>query len=138
MLVLRGALRLVGLALLFGDLAVGLSSHQFRGRIDVADERVNRLHVVGTDGLTNVARRLRFAVGRAPSKSRARCNPAPSCGNNLLARNFRASGKLSQSTILPRMRSAGIAAPSAASTSAISPCGTTVTGTLMMRYCQRQ
>jgi hypothetical protein len=31
-----------------------------------------------------------------------------------------------------------MAAPSAASTSAISPCGTMVTGTLMMRYCQRQ
>ncbi len=36
------------------------------------------------------------------------------------------------------MRSDGMDAPSAATTSAISPCGATVTGTLRIWYCQRQ
>ena len=39
---------------------------------------------------------------------------------------------------MPRMRSGGMDAPSAATTSPISPGGMTVTATLMTVYCQRQ
>ena len=53
-------------------------------------------------------------------------------------RNARASWKLSQSTTRPRMRSGGMAAPAAATTRPISPCGMTVTDALRTEYCQSQ
>ena len=53
-LLLRGFLHLVGLALFFGDLAVRLRLHQLRRRIDVADQRVDGLHVVGGQGASRI------------------------------------------------------------------------------------
>ena len=46
-LALRELLSLVGFSFLLGDLSIGLRFHQFGWRRDVADERVDGLHVVG-------------------------------------------------------------------------------------------
>ena len=61
-LALRGLLRRVGFPFLLGDFAVGLGFHQLDGRCDIADERVDRLHVVGGEGGADVRGGFDLAV----------------------------------------------------------------------------
>lgn len=53
-LALRGLLDFVGLLFLLGDFAVGLGFHQLDRRCDVADQRVDRLHIVRGEGGADV------------------------------------------------------------------------------------
>ena len=59
---LRGLLDLVGLALFLGNLPVGLRFHQFRRRIDVADQGVDGLHIVSRKSLADVAGGLHLSL----------------------------------------------------------------------------
>ena len=67
---LRGFLDLVGLAPFFRNFAVGLRLHQFGRRINVADQRVDRLDVVGFQGDADVSGGFGLAPGAAISAPR--------------------------------------------------------------------
>ena len=53
---MRGFLHLERLALFFGDLAVDLSLHQLGRRVDIADQRVDGLHIVSVQSGPDVLR----------------------------------------------------------------------------------
>lgn len=67
-LLLRGFLHFVGLALFFGDLSLCLRLHQRGGWVNVADERVDGLHVVSPDGGANVLGGLDLALAAGAEK----------------------------------------------------------------------
>ena len=70
-LLLRGFLHFVGLALLFGNLPVGLCLHQLSRWMDVADKRVDGLHIIGGQRLADVASGFHLAlVSPPPSNSK--------------------------------------------------------------------
>jgi tRNA(Ile)-lysidine synthase TilS/MesJ len=61
-LLLRGLLHFVCFALFFGDLPIGLRLHELRRGIDIANECINRLHIIRANSCSNVLSGIDLAL----------------------------------------------------------------------------